>query len=274
MEISVIIPTWNRAALLPRALESVLRQTLLPREIIVVDDGSDDTTGDLVCSRYPEVKYLHQPNLGVSAARNLGIRESSSSWIAFLDSDDEWLPGKLETQQKAVFNNPATRVCHTDEIWIRNGKRVNSMKKHAKPGGWIFDQCLPLCCVSPSSILIHCGVLDDVGLFDESLPVCEDYDLWLRIFSRYPVLLVHQQLLKKYGGHDDQLSQKYWGMDRFRVQAMDKLLERGRLNQNQIQATKNMLEQKLAVLINGYSKRNKMDQVDICNRLKSKWLLV
>ena len=273
MEISVIIPTWNRSALLPRALESVLSQTLLPREIIVVDDGSNDNTGELVCSRYPEVKYLYQRNLGVSAARNLGIRESSANWIAFLDSDDQWLPGKLDAQQQAVCKNPTMRVCHTNEMWIRNGKQVNSMKKHAKPDGWIFDQCLPLCCVSPSSILLHCDVLDDVGLFDESLPACEDYDLWLRIFSRYPVLLVDQQLLKKYGGHDDQLSQKHWGMDRFRVQAMDKLLETGSLHQNQIQATKSMLAQKLDILIKGYSKRDKTDEVNLCHQLKAKWLL-
>jgi glycosyltransferase involved in cell wall biosynthesis len=273
MDISVIIPTWNRATLLPRALESVLSQTLLPREIIVVDDGSNDTTRELVCCRYPEVKYLYQPNQGVSAARNVGIRESTSDWVAFLDSDDQWLPGKLEAQHQAICDSPAMRVCHTDEIWIRNGKRVNSMKKHAKPDGWIFEQCLPLCCVSPSSILAHRCVLDDVGLFDESLPACEDYDLWLRIFSRYPVLLVEQQLLNKFGGHDDQLSQKYWGMDRFRVQAMDKLLEAGRLNQNQMQTTRNMLGQKLDILIKGYTKRDNRDEVELCNHLKSKWLL-
>ena len=273
MDISVIIPTWNRSALLPRALESVLSQTLLPREIIVVDDGSDDDTGELVYSRYPEVKYHYQPNLGVSSARNVGIRESSTDWIAFLDSDDQWLPRKLEIQHQAIYDNPAIRICHTDEIWIRNGKRVNSMKKHAKPDGWIFEQCLPLCCVSPSSILIHRCVLDEVGLFDESLPACEDYDLWLRVFCQYPVLLVDQPLLNKYGGHDDQLSRKFWGMDRFRVQAMDKLLEEGRLNSIQIQATKKMLGEKLDILTTGYLKRDNLDEVDHCNQLKSKWLL-
>ena len=272
MDISVIIPTWNRSELLPRALESALSQTLLPIEVIVVDDGSSDNTRDIVRSDFPAVRYFYQSNLGVSAARNRGIYEASGDWIAFLDSDDQWLPEKLEFQYQAICKNSVMQICHTDEIWIRNGKRVNAMKKHSKPEGWIFNQCLPLCCVSPSSVLIHREVLDDIGLFDESLPACEDYDLWLRIFSHYPVLLVDQFLLKKYGGHSDQLSQKYWGMDRFRVEALVNLLEAGRLNKNQVQSTKNMLMQKLDILIKGFSKRGKLDDVEVCNQLKLKWL--
>ncbi len=101
------------------------------------------------------------------------------------------------------------RVCHTDEIWIRNGRRVNARKKHGKKGGWIFQHCLPLCAMSPSSIMIHRDVFTALGGFDERLPACEDYDLWLRITARYPVLFTRQPLIEKYGGHDDQLSRKY-----------------------------------------------------------------
>jgi GT2 family glycosyltransferase len=185
-----------------------------------------------------------------------------------LDSDDEWLPDKLRHQQSVLVDQSDKLVCHTEEIWMRAGKRVNAMDKHAKPEGSIYQQCLPLCCVSPSSILLKRSVLDDIGLFDESLPACEDYDLWLRIFRKYQVALVRQPMLIKYGGHSDQLSKKFWGMDRFRVQALVKALQDGKLTSQQYSATIEMLGQKCKVLINGFRKRGKHDQAryysDIC----------
>ncbi|MET0093096.1 MAG: glycosyltransferase family A protein, partial [Sedimenticola sp.] len=208
MQISVIIPTHNRADLLERALKSVQAQTLPPLEVIVVDDGSEDHTREMVSEKFPRVHYLHQPNRGVSSARNLGISEARGDWIALLDSDDEWLPSKLASQKTRLESQPGHHICHTEEIWIRNGKRVNQMKKHTKQGGAIFQHCLPLCVISPSSVLIHKSVFREVGLFDESLPACEDYDLWLRICARYPVTYVEQPQIVKYGGHEDQLSRR------------------------------------------------------------------
>ena len=149
--------------------------------------------------------------------------------------------------------------------------RVNPMKKHRKPNGWIFDQCLPLCCVSPSSVLLHRGVLDRIGVFDPHLPACEDYDLWLRIFSVYPVLLVDQPLLTKYGGHDDQLSRRYWGMDRFRAHALIKLLESGSLDNGQAQNARTMLLKKLTILMNGAKKRGKFDDHETWRLLYEHW---
>ena len=221
--ISVIIPTYNRAHLLPRALDSILSQSCLPNEIIVVDDGSTDDTSVLVTSVYPEIVFIQQSNTGVSCARNVGIKRASGDWIAFLDSDDEWFPEKLEVQMNALYKNPELKICHTNEIWIRNGTRVNPKKKHEKFGGWIFQKCLPLCCISPSSVIIHKSIFDEAGLFDDSLLVCEDYDLWLRITARNPVLYIEKPLLRKYGGHNDQLSRKYWGMDRFRIKSLEKI---------------------------------------------------
>ncbi|MDE2825547.1 MAG: glycosyltransferase family 2 protein, partial [Gemmatimonadota bacterium] len=216
--VSVVIPTYNRADRLPSAIRSVLEQTAPPAEIIVVDDGSTDGTPALVRT-FPGVRYLRQENQGVSAARNHGIGAAKHDWIALLDSDDEWLPGKLERQWGALERDPRYRFCHTDEIWIRKGRRVNPMKKHAKYGGHIFHHCLPLCVISPSSALIHRDLFERFGMFDPELPVCEDYDLWLRICAREPVLYVDEPLLLKYGGHEDQLSRAYWGMDRFRIRA-------------------------------------------------------
>jgi glycosyltransferase involved in cell wall biosynthesis len=262
MSISVVIPTYNRCELLRRALLSVFSQTLLPAEVAVIDDGSTDGTNDMIRKEFPQVAYYCQENCGVSSARNLGIHSTTGDWLAFLDADDEWLPEKLIKQTAALTANPESKVCHTEEIWIRNGVRVNPAKKYAKRGGWIFTQCLPLCAMSPSTIMIHRSVFEDIGLFDTRFPVCEDYELWLRITANYPVLLIEEPQIKKYGGHADQLSQKLWGMDRFRIHALQKIIDTGQLaNENQ-QAAVNMLLKKAGIYLNGLRKRGKTDETN------------
>jgi glycosyltransferase involved in cell wall biosynthesis len=258
--VSVVIPTYNRADLVVRALESVVRQTLPPLEILVVDDGSTDGTAERIAGKFPEVEVVRQDNRGVSAARNAGIRQARGEWIALLDSDDEWAPIKLE-RQMAALGSGTHRICHCDEIWIRNGKRVNPGQRHAKPGGWIYRDCLPLCAISPSAVLLHQTVLAEVGLFDESLPVCEDYDLWLRITSRYPVLFLDELLVTKYGGHDDQLSTSLWGMDRFRVKALQKAWRTLALASSDRIATLEVLVEKLEILLAGARKRDRAEMV-------------
>ena len=259
--ISVIVPTYNRVHQLPRALDSILCQSCSPKEIIVVDDGSTDETSALMTSEYPEIVFIQQQNTGVSSARNVGIKRASGDWIAFLDSDDEWLPEKLEIQMKALYENPGKKICHTNEIWIRNGKRVNPKKKHEKFGGWIFQKCLPLCCISPSSVIIHKSIFKEIGLFDYSLPVCEDYDLWLRITARNPVLYIEEPFLIKYGGHEDQLSKKYWGMDRFRIKSLEKIISSRVLSELDENAAKKMLMEKIYIFIQGAQKRGNIKEV-------------
>ena len=259
--ISVIVPTYNRAQQLPRALDSILCQSCSPKEIIVVDDGSTDETSALMTSEYPEIVFIQQQNTGVSSARNVGIKRASGDWIAFLDSDDEWLPEKLEIQMKALYENPGEKICHTNEIWIRNGKRVNPKKKHEKFGGWIFQKCLPLCCISPSSVIIHKSIFKEIGLFDYSLPVCEDYDLWLRITARNQVLYIEEPFLIKYGGHEDQLSKKYWGMDRFRIKSLEKIISSRVLSELDENAAKKMLMEKIYIFIQGAQKRGNIKEV-------------
>ncbi len=167
-----------------RALRSVLAQTRPPDEIIVVDDGSEDNTSGMIRSTFPEITLITQANRGVSAARNVGINRASGEWIAFLDSDDEWQPDKLEKQLLTLAEHPDCPLCHTNEIWIRNGRRVDEGKRHTKSGGRIFKRCLPLCVISPSAAIIRRALFDEIGMFDEDLPVCEDYDMWLRICAR------------------------------------------------------------------------------------------
>ena len=205
--VSVIIPTFNRARKVVRAISSVLYQSFTDYEIIVVDDGSTDGTEDVIAQFRPHIKYLSHPkNSGVSAARNTGIKASQSSLIAFLDSDDYWLPEKLSLQRAFFIQNPESVACQTEEIWIKRGIRINPRKRHLKPSGDIFEPSLKLCLVSPSAVMLKRSLLNEVGLFDEDLPVCEDYDLWLRISCRYPIYLISRYLVVKEGGEPGQLS--------------------------------------------------------------------
>ena len=260
LSFSVIVPTHNREHLLPRALNSIAAQTQTPLEVIVVDDGSTDDTIATLRREYPDVVLFEEPHRGVSAARNRGIHASRGDWIAFLDSDDEWRPEKLARQDAALVSTPTVLLCHTEEVWVRNGVRVNPMKKHAKRGGIIFEDCLPLCCMSPSSVVVHREVLEDVGVFDETLPACEDYDLWLRITSRYPVLFIDEPLVVKHGGHNAQLSRRYWGMDRFRITALEKLLESDSLNDTQRAVAERVCAEKIEIYRTGAKKRGRHDE--------------
>lgn len=260
--IAIVIPTYNRSALIKRALESVHAQTLVPDEVIIVDDGSDDNTEEMIKTCYPGACYVYQTNQGVSKARNVGIELADSDWICLLDSDDSWHENKLEKQVAAITAQPDYRLCHTNEVWYRNGTLLNQKKKHKKYGGNIFQHCLPLCTISPSSVMIQRSLFDEVGLFDETLPACEDYDLWLRICCQHPVVFLDEPLVNKYGGHNDQLSQKYWGMDRFRIQALNKIIESNQLTELDRAAAIDMLIKKIDIFLLGAEKHANNEYCD------------
>jgi glycosyltransferase involved in cell wall biosynthesis len=257
MNISVIIPVYNRPILVKRAIDSVLNQIRPANEIIVVNDGSTDETSDSLLVYKNKMMIVHQKNAGVSAARNHGIKIANGEWIAFLDSDDEWLPDKLKNAERYIKENPHIDIFQSNEIWIRNGKRVNPKRKHKKQAGDIFKASLELCLVSPSAVLLKRKLLNEVGFFDESLTVCEDYDLWLRISKKYPVGLCEKNDILKYGGHKDQLSQRYWGMDLFRIQAMKKHINDPYLSAENRKALYRTLLTKYEILIKGFKKRGK-----------------
>lgn len=222
---TVIIPSFNRYDTLQRAVTSVLSQTYKDFELIIVDDGSTDKTPFIESQYSNSVIYIRQNNQGVSSARNTGIIKANSPFIAFLDSDDQWHREKLYEQYLYIKENPQISIHQTNEIWIRNGRRVNPMKKHAKVEGDIFLNSLDLCMISPSSVVVKRELLDRYGLFDVNLPVCEDYDLWLRITYHEKTGLIRKNLITKYGGHKSQLSKSYWAMDRFRIYAIIKFLK-------------------------------------------------
>ena len=256
--VSVIIPTFNRAQKIARAVASVLYQTFADCEILVIDDGSEDATSKALAPFLPHIQCItHSKNLGVSAARNTGIRASDSPLIAFLDSDDYWLPDKLATQVSFFSEHPEAVACQTEERWIRRGVRVNPMKKHFKPSGEIFEPCLKLCVVSPSAAVVKRSLLEEVGVFDEDFPVCEDYDLWLRISWKYPIWLIPEPLVIKEGGSPDQLSRSIEGMDRYRIRAIARLLGSGCLGERQTEAALKELHFKCRVYGNGCMRRGK-----------------
>jgi len=257
--ISVIIPTYNRSWILQDAIDSVLSQTGCTFELIVVDDGSTDDTPDLLRSYGDRLTVLRQENRGVSAARNMGIRHAAGQLIAFLDSDDYWLPGKLAAQAIFFDSRPDALISQTQEIWIRNGVRVNPCKRHRKRTGMIFEPSLYLCLISPSAVMMHRSLFDIVGLFDESLPACEDYDLWLQISCRFPVFLIDTPLVVKRGGHPDQLSRTP-GLDRFRIAALTKCLEHAPLNAVQRNAAIRALADKCRIYGQGCLKRGRREE--------------
>ncbi|RLE12773.1 glycosyltransferase family 2 protein [Candidatus Aerophobetes bacterium] len=267
--VSVIIPTYNRENWIKEAVESIFCQSYSNYEIIVVDDGSTDNTKRVLAPFKSKIRYVFQPTSGPSSARNKGLQLSRGEWIAFLDSDDVWRPEKLEKQMDVLQKEPEFKVCYTDEVWIRNGKFVNPRKRHTKYSGWIYPYCLPLCIISPSSVVIHRSVFEEVGYFDTSLPVAEDYDLWLRISSRYPIKLVPEKLIIKRGGHPDQLSKKYWGIDRFRIIALEKMLRKNYLPVNWRIATLKELAKKASIVAEGCRKRGKWKEYH-CYATKAK----
>ena len=267
-KVSVVIPTYNRAHFIEKCVSSVLDQTFKPEEIIVVDDGSSDGTWKKLqrmefkqsFENNTTLRYIYKTHGGVSSARNIGIKKSTGEYVAFLDSDDSWKKNKLERQLRSLeMNRFSCRISHSDEIWIRNGIRVNPMKKHHKSGGNLFEKCLKMCCISPSTALVHKTVFDDIGYFDENLKACEDYDFWLRFCAHENVHFVPEALVIKNGGHSDQLSKAHWGMDRFRIYSLENLLKDKNLGTSCYHAALDELINKLRVVFNGAVKRRNDD---------------
>ncbi|MFH1478416.1 MAG: glycosyltransferase family A protein [Candidatus Omnitrophota bacterium] len=274
--ISIVIPTYNRALFLKRAIESVLDQTYKDFELIVVDDGSQDETRSLVDS-YPDdrIKCLRQDNLGPSSARNLGIKKAQGAFVAFLDSDDRWDKEKLWIQLGEMENQPTYLVSHTQEIWYKNRKILNQKNIHKKHHGYIFDRCLNACVVSMSTAMIRKELLERVGFFDEGLPCCEDYDFWLRVSVEHPFLLIDKPLTSKEGGHKDQVSYLHRvGMDKFRITALQKLLDESDLDDKQTKLLVDELSKKCRIYGTGCIKHGKEEEgkyyLDLKDSLRKK----
>lgn len=252
-QVDIIVPSYNRKAFLKKAVRSVYKQTYSNWRLIIIDDGSTDGTHlEDYGSRTQLFRF--DENKGVSFARNQGIKNSSAEWLAFLDSDDEWMPSKLEKQIQLAHKNPSAKWIHCNEIWIKNNQLLNQKKQHEKSGGRIFDRCVSLCCVSPSAVLIKRELFEELGFFREDFPVCEDYELWLRLSASYNIFFLEEALVVKQGGHPDQLSKKFKAMDYWRVKALIPFLKDGRLSLEERRKVRHSLLKRTDILLKGYKK--------------------
>jgi glycosyltransferase involved in cell wall biosynthesis len=272
-EVTVVIPTFDRAATLPRAVDSVLAQKGAAFELIIADDGSTDGTAAAL-ERYrsdPRVRVLSLPHGGVSAARNAGAAAGTAPWIAFLDSDDEWLPGKLAAQL-AHFREKGFRIGQTRERWVRRGVRVNPPDHAVKQEGDLFAVSLERCMITPSSVMLERRLFEECGGFRADFPACEDYELWLRLTAEHQVGLVSRDLLVRYGGHADQLSAKYPALDRFRIRAIALLLEGKPLAPERRALALSVLSRKLGIYQQGCERRGHADETAWCLEVRKRFL--
>lgn len=227
-EVSVIIPLYNRSALLKEALDSVRAQTFSDYEIIVADDGSDSE--ELIRSaRHCEeagAKLVRLTHFGCPGrSRNRGVEHASGRYLAFLDSDDLWTPDKLEQQLEYMKTHPDCRLVHTREVWNREGQIVSQRKQRHQRSGEIFSDALVKCIIGPSTVMMTRECYLELGGFHDHIEVAEDYEFWLRYTALYPVGYIESPLVIKRAGNWDQLSEKYGQIEIFRIRALKHFLE-------------------------------------------------
>jgi glycosyltransferase involved in cell wall biosynthesis len=263
-EVSVIIPTHNRRAMLREALSSVAAQRGSSFEVLVVDDGSTDGTwqdlsGRDLSAHFADIRAVRTERRGPAAARNRGIALARGRLIAFLDSDDLWMPEKLARQSLFMRNNPDCLISQTGDTWMRDGRSVNPGQRHRKRPGDIFIDSLRTCLISPSAAILRRELLDEVGGFDEDMAACEDYDLWLRILARHEVGLLDEPLTVRRAGHPGQLSATVAALDRFRILALAKLLADASLEAARRRAAAEVMAEKCLVYGKGLARRGRHD---------------
>ena len=197
--VSVVIPTYNAATMVEQAIQSVLAQTYRDLEIIVIDDGSTDDTENVVRPFGERVRYFRQENQGVSAARNFGIKQARGEFIAFLDSDDLWAPEKLAEELPCLEGDPQLGLVYCDWAVISGQEVLHASYLETLPAssGYVFDELVQSGFILTSGVVVRRTCLNDVGDFDKSLSIAQDYDLWLRISYNWKVQLVAKRLFTK-----------------------------------------------------------------------------
>lgn len=232
--ISAIIPVFERPRLAERAIRSVLSQRLpagFDLELIVVDDGSSPETRDYLMeavledgrARLVSISHCGMPG----AVRNRGVEAAHGALLVFLDSDDTWERDKLEQQVLLHREGGSVRISHTRERWVRNDREVSQASQKHRRSGDLFADSLIKCIIGPSTVMIDRGLFETVGGFREDLEIAEDYELWLRITVTERIGYIDRPLTTKYAGHGDQLSERYGGIEQFRIAALQPLVEAG-----------------------------------------------
>jgi glycosyltransferase involved in cell wall biosynthesis len=264
-DVSVIIPTYNRREMVSGAIASVLGQRDADFELIVVDDGSTDGTwleleriaAGAAADSERVMRIVRTDNRGVAAARNAGVAVATAPLLAFLDSDDLWMPDKLRYQLDFMDAHREFAIAQTDEIWIRDGIRVNPGSRHRKRSGDLFIDSLRTCLISPSAVMLRTSLFHQMDGFDNDMLAAEDYDLWLRILIDQEVGLVDEPLVTRFSGHADQLSASVPALDRFRILTLLKLLARDDLVAPRRQAVCTTLAEKCGIYAKGLARRGR-----------------
>lgn len=261
MKVLIVIPAYNRLPFLARSIRSVLGQSFTDYRLVVVDDAS---TEDLSSCRKVVEESGHtwlalSENQGPAKARNEGASQMPFDWVMFLDSDDVWMPDKVEKQMAWHLANPEVRISQVKERWIRNGSPFKKPAHLKQPEGEIFADCVERCSIGPSCVAIRHDLWAESGGFDEWFRVCEDYELWLRIASREMIgLIPGPELMDKHGGHSDQLSTAVPALDRFRFVALAQFLNsRKTLPAPQREIVMKALNEKKTILGKGAAKRGR-----------------
>lgn len=252
--LSVIIPVYNRESLVGRAIRSVLDQALPPGwdlELRVVDDGSRDGTPRAArdaCGDDSRGRVITRDHGGTpGGARNFGVHGASGSVLAFLDSDDAWLPGKL-LRQIPLHHPGGSLLSHTRERWIRKGREISQEGRRFsvyRRSGDLLEDSLVKCIIGPSTVMISRSLWERTAGFREDLEVAEDYEYWLRLTSLVDVAYLEEPFTVKYAGHGDQLSEKYGHIELFRLQGLRDLVERGWFLENRGIPAQELAEQEL-----------------------------
>jgi glycosyltransferase involved in cell wall biosynthesis len=207
--VSVVIPTFNAARYVARAVDSALAQTYSPVEVIVVDDGSTDNTAQVLDQYKSNIRYIFQPNCGsVGAVRNRGIREARGEIFAFLDADDLWFREKLEQQIPVLLANPKVGLVHSNFKYLdeETGRTYTISRPRHKLVGRCYTRLFFGCSIFASSVVVRRTCLDNVGMFNEEIPPgVEDYELWLRLARQYKFAYV-PRCLALYRKHSANMS--------------------------------------------------------------------
>ncbi|TVR67910.1 MAG: glycosyltransferase [Spirochaetaceae bacterium] len=287
--LSIVIPVYNRERLVSRAVRSVLDQQVPPgwsMELLVVDDGSTDGTGAVLRDLEREygppwggkvLRILSRPRGGTpGGARNYGVAHARGEVLAFLDSDDEWLPEKLLRQ--IPLHEGGEVLTHTRERWIRDGREISQggrrFSRHRRSGD-LLEDALVKCIIGPSTVMISRDVWERSGGFREDLEIAEDYEYWLRLTALTAVAYLDLPLTVKYAGHGDQLSEKYGQIETFRIRALRPLVEerwfaRHRDGTAQAMAERELLRKAL-IYAAGARKRGRIAEAEEYERLARRY---
>jgi glycosyltransferase involved in cell wall biosynthesis len=296
---SVVVPTCNKREQVAQALQSALAQTYRNFEIAIVDDGSTDGTPahvfrtfgaepkaiDIVSHLNPAAlrpffhhfvhdgvtfKYHYHTNRGLAAARNRGIRHARGSYVAFLEAEDRWDPTHLETQLAFLEANQGARISRVGEHPGRTCPRGRRPGRAERASGWLFASALENCPASISCAVIHRSCFTECGAFDENLPACEDYDLWLRLSARFPIYYVDGPEVVHRSPRAE-ISPHAWTWDRFRVYALEKSFQSGHLDPEQRFLVSQEIVRRCERLVDGFRRQKSEERANFYERKRRRF---